>query len=144
MRGVVLHIGEGYRPGFHSQFTTGGLSAHYVVYRDGSIEQWLDEYDAAYHAGITNRPDRSIILEGMNPNRHYIGIEHEGFIGWDWTQEMYLSDLWLLRGIRERRGLEYNHDTLIGHYRIDSVNRAGCPGPTAPFDQLIAELNAGI
>jgi N-acetylmuramoyl-L-alanine amidase len=133
-----LHIGDGYKPGFHSQFTTGGLSAHYVVYKDGSIEQWVDEGQAAYHAGIVDRPTWPL-YDGTNPNLRLFGIEHEGFSGDGWTEAMVQADLWLLRGLRERHGLAYTPDTLIRHSAINALH-GGCPGPGAPFDRLLTEL----
>jgi N-acetylmuramoyl-L-alanine amidase len=120
------------------------VSSQYVVYRDGSIEQWVDESDAAWHAGQVNSPDPRLALEGRNPNRLYIGIENEGFTGERFTGEMVQANLWLLRGIRERWGIEYNANTLIGHYRIDSINRARCPGSGCPLDWMISELSQGI
>lgn len=139
----MLHIGQGFKPGFHSQFTTGGLSCQYVVYKDGSIEQWVDENDAAYHAGIVNRPTWPL-YNGTNPNRVLIGIEHEGMTGEPWTEQMVQADLYLLRGIRERHGLAYTSLTLIGHNQTDSVDRPRCPGTGCPFDRLLEELSAGL
>lgn len=151
----MLHIGQGYRAGFHSLFSNPqrqlpdgrwveNPASQYVVYKDGSIEQWVEEDDAAWHAGQANSPDPLLSLEGRNPNRLYIGIEHEGFTGEPWTEEMMQADLWLLRQIRERWGIEYNENNLIGHYRIDSINRRNCPGTGCPFERLLAELNQGV
>lgn len=137
---VVMHIGEGYRAGFHKQFTAGGLSAHYVVYRDGSIEQWVREEDAAWHAGEVYKPAWAFYEPGVNPNLTTIGIEHEGFTGEPWTEEMIQADLFLLRGIAERHGLVYSVNTLIGHHQLDSVNRRNCPGWGCPWERLFDEL----
>lgn len=147
-KGVVLHIGEGFQGGFHALFSKtppnpdDAVSAHYVVYKDGSIEQWVDERDAAYHAGQVRSPDPVLALEGRNPNRLFIGIEHEGFTGEPWTEQMIQADLWLLRGIGERYGLVFNENNLLGHYRIDSITRKRCPGTGCPFSVLLDALAA--
>lgn len=142
----MIHIGEGYYGGFHADFgatpadVTKAKSAHYVVYRlDGSaIEQWVDEADAAYHAGILNQPSLPYDFEGHSPNRFLIGIEHEGFTGQPWTEEMYRKDAFLCARACKRWGIEPGPDTIIGHNRIDAVNRARCPGNGVDLDRLIA------
>ena len=119
------------------------VSSHYVVYRDGGIEQWVDEKDGAWANGIVKNPTWNL-YDGTNPNKYTISIEGDGFHDQEWTVEKYNSTLWLLRDIRSRHGFSYNNNTLIGHYRINSVDRPNCPGPFTPFDELILDLQDGV
>jgi len=117
------------------------VSSHYVVYLNGGIQQWVAEEDVAYHAGIIQKPTWLPLLDGTitdSPNRHLIGIEHAGFTGTHWTEAMYLSDAWLCARACRRWHIVPGPDTIIGHYRIDSVNRARCPGNGVDLDRIIA------
>lgn len=136
----MLHIGQGYKAGFHSLFNNpdSEVSSHYVIYKDGQIEQWVEESDAAWHAGIIHMPTWP--LNGRSPNRIFLGIEHEGFYTEVWTEEMYQSDLYLLRQIRDKYGIVFTRDNLIGHNELDTKNRVNCPGSNCPFDDLIEDL----
>jgi len=139
----VIHIGEGYFAGFHALFATTpadvtrAVSAHYVVYRNGRIEQWVREEDAAYHAGVVNNPTWPL-LEPWTPNRQLIGIEHEGFTGEPWTEAMYQADAWLCARACKRWGIVPGLNTIIGHWEIDSVNRLRCPGNGVDLHRIIA------
>lgn len=52
------------------QFSTYGVSAHYVLGRDGTIYQLVEEKDNSYHAGKSSLPDGN-----TNVNSCSIGIE---------------------------------------------------------------------
>ena len=71
-------------------------SAHYIISKDGRMEQLIDDNDIAWHAGnISNPTDRAKSLLPMengkflNPNESFIGIELEWFLGDKITEEQY-------------------------------------------------------
>jgi hypothetical protein len=99
--------------------------------------------DTAWHAGIVNKPNWSL-HNGVNPNRRTIGIEHEGYKqnGGDGnlTVAQYQSTLWLHKLLIAKHSIPVDQNHIIGHYRIDSVNRPNCPGVKFPWDKLFADL----
>jgi N-acetylmuramoyl-L-alanine amidase len=113
-------------------------SAHYLVTRAGEIFQLVKDEDVAWHAGAVNRPSWPL-YKGTNPNRYTIGIEHEGFDG-SLTEVQYQATLWLQRQLIAKWNIPVDKDYIIGHYRIDSVNRPNCPGPKFPWERLFADL----
>jgi len=52
------------------QFSRYGVSAHYVIGRDGVIYRLVDEKDVAYHAGKSALPDGRIAVNSCS-----VGIE---------------------------------------------------------------------
>ena len=118
-------------------------SAHYVISRAGEIVQLVADENSAWHAGGLNKPNWPL-YNGVNPNRYTIGIEHEGYTGvggdGNLTEEQYQATLWLHKQLIAKHGIPIDKDHIIGHYRIDSVNRPNCPGPAFPWDRLFADL----
>ena len=97
-----------------------------------------------------NEPDLSIPWlrfcweQSINPNLKTISIEHEGFTGDPWPEAMYRSSLaltvWLIDNFHLRHFLVAPHHGLIGHYHIDSVNKANDPGSGWPRVRLFEDL----
>lgn len=118
-------------------------SAHYLVTRAGAIYQLVRGEDTAWHAGGVNRPSWSL-YDGSNPNNYTLGIEHECYpdVGGDGnlTESQYQATLWLHQQLVAKWGIPIDSDHIIGHYRIDSVNRPGCPGSAFPWDRLLSDL----
>lgn len=63
-------------------------SAHYVIAKDGRMEQLADNNVRTWHAGLVSNPDAeakkvipSILGKYKNPNDLFIGIELEWFLG---------------------------------------------------------------
>jgi hypothetical protein len=56
---------------------------------------------------------------------------------------MFLADVWLIRQIVQRWNIPVDHDHIIGHYRLNSVDKMNCPGTGVPWDRLLGELVAG-
>jgi hypothetical protein len=79
---------------------------------------------------------------GFNPNRWTIGIEHEGFDG-TLTEPQYQASLWLHKQLIAKFGIPIDDNHIVGHYRIDSVNRPNCPGPNFPWARLFTDLKGG-
>ncbi|MHB8124626.1 MAG: N-acetylmuramoyl-L-alanine amidase [Desulfitobacteriaceae bacterium] len=114
-------------------------SAHYLVTKAGVIYQLVKDEDTAWANGIVNKPNWKL-YDGTNPNKYTISIEHEGQPGEGLTELQYQSSLWLHRQIMQRWGIPADNDHIIGHYRIDSVDRPNCPGSGFPWDRLFKDL----
>lgn len=138
---IVDHITAGLMTGCLSWLTNpeSKASAHYLVTRVGEIFQLVDELNSAFHAGVVNDSDWPLYT-GQNPNWYTIGIEHEGLPDEPLTEAQYQASLWLHRQIIARWGIPIDEDHIIGHYRIDTVNRPNCPGPLFPWERLFADL----
>lgn len=145
VRAVVHHIASGWwstliDPAFWQTRNGGsGGSVHFAVSLAGEVVQFVDTADAAYGNGIVLNPSWPLVSLG-NPNEHTVSIEHEGLTGEPWSQPMYAASLALTRWILKAYGLTAGPDTLIGHYRIDSVNRAQCPGSSWPIARYLTDL----
>ena len=140
---IVNHITAGNFPGclVWMQNPAAKASAHYLVTRAGRILHLVKDEDTAYHAGDVKKPNW-LLYKGTNPNRYTLGIEHEGFDG-TLTEEQYQATFWLHRHLIKKWNIVPNHGTIIGHYRIDSVNRPNCPGPRFPWERLFSDLIQG-
>jgi len=121
-------------------------SAHYLIYRDGTVYQLVRDMDIAWHAGGVNKPSWSL-YDGTNPNRYTIGIEHECYpaVGGDGnlTELQYHATLELHRLLIKTHAIIVDRAHIIGHYQIDSVNRPNCPGTKFPWDRLMKDLTLG-
>ena len=140
---VVMHIAEGTLAGCDSWFNSPGnegSSTHYAIGKNGEIHQYVEETDAAWGNGQVKKPTWPLLIDGVNPNLSTISIEHEGHTGEPWTEDMFHSDIWLVSQIAQRWNIPFDRDHIIGHYRIDGVNRPNCPGTGLPWDRLLAEL----
>lgn len=138
---IVDHITAGLMTGCLDWMLnpTSKASAHYLVTRAGEIYNLVDEFNTAWHAGAVKKPSWPL-YDGANPNWLTIGIEHEGLPDEPLTEEQYQATLWLHRQIIARWGIPVDEDHVIGHYRIDSVNRPNCPGPLFPWERLFNDL----
>lgn len=138
---IVNHITAGLMPGCLNWLCNPGAkaSAHYLVTRDGKIFQLVKDEDTAWHAGIVNKPSWKL-YDGTNPNYYTIGIEHEGWPNEPLTEAQYQATLWLHKQLIQKYNIPVDSEHIIGHYRIDSVQRANCPGPKFPWDRLFKDL----
>lgn len=118
-------------------------SAHYLVTRSGEIYQLVKDEYAAWHAGWVDKPSWSL-YDGTNPNRYTIGIEHEGYPDEELTEVQYQATLQLHKELINKYSIPIDTEHIIGHYRIDSVNRPNCPGPKFPWDRLFDDLRMGV
>ncbi len=139
---IVDHIAAGYMPGNVSWFKNPAskASAHYLVTREGKVLQLVREGDTAWHAGIANKPNWSL-YDGTNPNRYTLGIEHEGYPDDGLTEAQYQATLQLHKELTAKYEIPRKDPYIIGHYRIDSVDRPNCPGPKFPWQRLFNDLN---
>jgi len=141
---IINHITAGKYPGCLSwmQNPASKASCHYLILKDGRILQLVKDEDTAWHAGAVNKPSWKY-YDGTNPNRYTLGIEHEGYPEEGLTEKQYQSTLWLHQQLVEKWGIPVDSDHIIGHYRIDSVNRSNCPGPKFPWSRLFSDLKGG-
>ncbi len=138
---IVNHITAGRYPGCLSWMCNqkAQASAHYLVTKLGDIYQLVKDEDSSWHAGAVNKPNWRL-HDGSNPNYYTIGIEHEALSGERLTELQYQATLWLHKQLIARHGIPIDEDHIIGHYRIDSVNRPNCPGPGFPWQRLLNDL----
>ncbi|MDY6407632.1 MAG: N-acetylmuramoyl-L-alanine amidase [Pseudomonadota bacterium] len=115
--------------------------AHYVIHRDGTILQCVDESRRAYHAGISSWAE---VLGGAdNINAHAIGIEVENpTFGstTEYTPEQMDSLIRLSKSIIARHHIKPHN--VIGHSDV-SPDRKADPGVLFPWRKL-AEAGIGI
>lgn len=138
---IVDHITAGSMPGCLTwlQNPDSKASAHYLINRAGEIFQLVRDEDTAYHAGIANKPTWGL-YDGSNPNYYTLSIEHECLGGGELTEAQYQATLWLHRELTKKYNLPIDNNHIIGHYRIDSVNRPNCPGKDFPWERLFKDL----
>ncbi len=147
---IVNHKTAGKFPGCLSWLCNPAAeaSAHYLITRAGEIYQLVRDDNTAWHAGIVNRPNWALYSSiGFNPNRWTIGIEHEDYDGdgeLGLTEVQYRASLWLHQQLVARYGIPIDTEHIVGHYRVDSVNRPNCPGPDFPWARLFNDLQGGI
>lgn len=141
---IVDHITAGAFPGCLDWLKNPAsqASAHYIITKLGRIIQLVKEGDKAWHANPANKPNWAL-YDGTNPNLYTIGIEHEGQPGDAFTEAQYQSTLFLHKELTLKYKIPTDTDHIIGHYRIDSVNRPNCPGSGFPWDRLFNDLKGG-
>lgn len=127
---IVIHIGEGTLEGGYAWFNNpaSGVSAHYMIGKEGEKWQFVKDENTAWHAGGINKPSWPLLKPGVNPNLYTIGIEHEGWTGEEWTQKMKDSSAELIAHLCQKYSITLDNVHIIGHYMINSVSRINCPG----------------
>lgn len=96
------------------QFSTYGVSAHYVIGRDGTVYQLVDEKDNSYHAGKSKLPDGT-----TNVNSCSIGIELMTSFTESPTEKQVSSLLSLISSIKTRHSIKY----VLRHSDIAPVRK---------------------
>lgn len=96
------------------QFSTYGVSAHYVIGRDGTVYQLVDEKDNSYHAGKSSLPDGT-----TNVNSCSIGIEIMTSYTESPTEEQTKALLNLINDIKKRYSIKY----VLRHSDIAPVRK---------------------
>lgn len=142
---IVDHVTAGAFPGCLSwlQNPVSQASAHYIVTKTGRIIQLVKEGDKAWANGIVNKPNWSL-YDGTNPNFYTLSIEHEGQSGGELTELQYQATLFLHKELTLKYSIPIDTDHIIGHYRIDSVNKANCPGSGFPWAWLFKDLSGPV
>ena len=134
--------------------TTNPVSATYVVDQQGVIVQCNAESDGAWANGYISGPAGTSgdgVGNGfhdswwdgsINPNLLSISIEHVKSAtdnSSQLTTAQQLASFKLIKDICQRHNIPMrkadDYGGITGHYAIDPVNRAECPGPY-PWDEL--------
>ena len=148
------------------------VSAHFVLSEVGAVAQCVDTDDTAYAQGLgyyakgarnwpakwtwqgvgwyTARgkrvePTWKLIKAPINPNSRIVSIENAGQHGTPRTPAQIAALLALLGwlGGQYPQLLPYTPGkTLIGHFMLDPLDRANCPGPHINLDAIAAAANA--
>ncbi|OFZ47608.1 MAG: hypothetical protein A3D92_25130 [Bacteroidetes bacterium RIFCSPHIGHO2_02_FULL_44_7] len=130
---------DGTLPGTDSWFAnpTSQVSAHYGIGKSGEVHQYVQENDAAWHAGRVNAPVWKLIRPNVNPNLYTIGIEHEGKPDEGCTETMKQSSATLIREICQRWQIPIDRDHIVGHFEIFS-KKPNCPATNKRIlDELV-------
>lgn len=96
------------------QFSQYGVSAHYVIGRDGKIYQLVDENDNSYHAGKSSLPDGT-----TNVNSCSVGIELMTSYTESPTEAQIQALLALINDIKKRYAIKY----VLRHSDIAPVRK---------------------
>ncbi|TGE31341.1 N-acetylmuramoyl-L-alanine amidase [Desulfosporosinus sp. Sb-LF] len=142
---IVDHIMSGTLAGTDSWFANPAskVSSHFGVGKNGEIHQYVNLENPAWANGGVNNPSWTLLIPGVNPNYYTASIEHEGN-SWDVMPEaQYQATLALHRWLIETLSIPVTRDNIIGHYRIDSINKANCPGTGFPWERLFDDLQGG-
>jgi N-acetylmuramoyl-L-alanine amidase len=129
-RGVVVHTTVGTFASTASWFENedSGVSAHYLVGLDGSVMQFVDERDAARHAGKVSNPTAEL-YDGTDPNLYTVGVEFEDRgdpHGIERTDAQYGAGAELIRAIARRWEFPIDARHVIGHRELTDLKT--CPG----------------
>ncbi len=128
---IVIHIVVGTMVAADSTFADPReqKSAHYCVGKDGTIHQYVDEADTAFHAGTVVNPTAKIATTthpGVNPNLYTIGIEHAGLPTDTWPEAQVQASGTLVAEIAARWRIPLDSNHVIRHHEI-RANKT-CPG----------------
>lgn len=127
---IVIHVMDGTLKGTDAWFNdpSAKVSAHYGVGVDGSIHQYVNEDDTAFHAGIVVNPTAKLVLASpnVNPNFYTIGIEHEGHAEDAWTPQQSAASAALVADIAARRSIGLDVDHVFAHHEVRASKT--CPG----------------
>jgi AmpD protein len=107
------------------------VSAHFLVRRDGTLQQFVATHRRAWHAGASSWRGRE------QCNDFSVGIELEGLEGLRFTAAQYRRLARLIRALRANHPLQ----AVAGHEHV-APGRKGDPG--AGFDWLRLRRLTGI
>ena len=139
---IVIHIIDGSLHSADLQFNDPAsvVSAHYAVGRDGSIHQFVEESDTAFHAGVVVNPTWRLLKPRVNPNFYTIGIEHEGRPDDPWSEAQYESSAALVAEVAVRWDIPLTADRVIRHHQIRATR--SCPGTQVDLEQLLGRARS--
>jgi len=126
--------------------TSNPVSSHYVIGQDGTIVQCVREADGAWGNGVVTAGHAPWWSSDLNPNYISISVEHcKSSISnsEQLTEAQKEASFRLIEHICKRYDIPMREADakggITGHFSIDPVNRARCPGPY-PWDELFATL----
>ncbi|MFG2619317.1 N-acetylmuramoyl-L-alanine amidase [Streptomyces sp. NPDC048507] len=132
---IVVHVTQGsfassvdaFKNPFHK------ASAHYIVRKDGHVEQMVRELDVAFHSGNRSMNERSV------------GIEHEGFVDrpQDFTDALYAASARLAADVCRRYGIPADRTHFLGHSEVPGADHTD-PGPHWDWDRYLGLVRAEL
>lgn len=124
--------------------TSNPVSSNYIVDQAGIVAQTVLEKDGAYAQGVVNNSNWL-----GNPNNYCLSIEHVKSStdnSEPLTSPQQAASFALIKDICVRNNIGMhdadNSTGITGHFSIDPVNRARCPG-TFPWNELWTYLKGG-
>jgi len=160
---IVCHITEGNFAGAVNWLANpaSGVSAHFVVARDGRITQMVEIADMAWANGTASATSSNlwnghatipaVRTRNVNANLYTISIEHEGRFAETkgaLSPQQLDATVWLIGHIRQEvkrlfgAELPITRHNIVGHHEITPRTRPNCPGAQFPFDEIITRLIA--
>lgn len=150
---IVDHISIGTIGSVYNTFNNpvNGVSSHFCVGRDGSIEQFVELTRRAHTNGFVRSPKSPLVKQmgDVNANYYTVTIEHEGYEGHgkdgSLTEEQFAATCWLHKWIQGEvkriygNTIALNSHQVIAHNQIDS-QKGTCPGVNYPWARLYTEL----
>jgi len=137
---IVIHVISGSLQEAADRFhnPASSVSAHYGVGRDGTVHQFVEEADVAFHAGVVVSPCWELLKPGVNPNFYTIGVEHEGRPEDPWPAAQYDASAELIAELLARWNLPADEEHIVLHSEIRASK--GCPGNVAVRDEILKRL----
>jgi hypothetical protein len=132
---IVMHTYNGAGTSLYNWFQNNdrGVSSHYAVMKDGTVEQYVRDEDTAFHAGGWDSDGNNI----GDFNDKGIGIEHQDDGNPNdpvRTHALYEASAQLVAELHQRHGVHLNRDRIVLHREVTST---GCPG-ALDVDKIIA------
>ncbi|MFT4261159.1 MAG: N-acetylmuramoyl-L-alanine amidase [Candidatus Woesearchaeota archaeon] len=140
-----------------------GFSYHYIVDKDGTIFQFVEEHRMALHAGCVGK-NPPIICTNMNPNSIGISLVNMGWgteqtcpeaeklshvresrkLCWEpYTQEQIDATIQLISEIMSRHpSIPLSREHIVGH--DERTTDKPDPGPAFPWDEVMSGLQRRI
>ena len=152
---IVDHVVAGSGKSCDNWFRSSGnavSSAHFLVWEDGRVTQYVDIRNMAWANGLTvakiPKAKASVVRArpNTNPNKYTISIEHAGYTG-KLTEAQKEASIELHRWIRDevlrifQVEIPFNRTHIIGHFEIDTKGKPNCPGPDFPWNGIVNTLN---
>ena len=146
---IVWHYTVGGMAASRQQLTT-RLSTHFLVDRDGTIEQLVDTDDAAWTCGAQKHRKKGHWLNAFNENLPTINVEVVN-MGWAWdggpkdssnpdsyepyTPEQIDACLDIRDLMQSEFGIPIDWDHQVGHEELDTQTQD--PGPRWPWETIV-------
>ena len=151
---IVDHIAQGYNLGEYFSNPNVRKSSNFSISELGVITQHVAIGDTAWANGIDftkgyikYKSDLTIkwIADcwqyNINPNLVTVSVEHEGLSGVPLSEEQYQATLYLHTYLLGELNLEPSEVSIVGHFKLDAINRINCPGSGFPWERLRKDLN---
>lgn len=131
IQAVGLHVQWGNTPGSLDHWLAVSASSTVMVQRDGSILRVIPELRVPWTQGDVKSPDaearRLMDRFGRDPNQYSLTIEAEDLREEDVTSTQERTIVWQIREWARKYGAHLlDPERILGHYQINSVDRARC------------------